>query len=205
VFLTTLGVAAWPNKGLQAADVVVKKPLGRIVNLVAGRIPEEVRALGIDEALPVRTAEAAVQPGAPTIRNVARPGDQSVDGHSKREIDDHLELLGGPKAATVRQSRWGIVPRQQMHRCRPVRRAASSALSCRREDMLRGHRASAEPKGQPCSQHAISSTMMVLHKKWFMLKSARGSASGRSATESHSTLHHRADARPTSAGRRPIA
>jgi hypothetical protein len=59
------------EQGLQAADVVVKKPLGCIVNLVAGRIPEEVGALCIDKALAVRTAEAAVQPRAPAFGNVA--------------------------------------------------------------------------------------------------------------------------------------
>nr|WP_167356393.1 hypothetical protein [Sulfitobacter delicatus] len=82
------------EQGLQAADVVVKKPLGCIVNLVAGRIPEEVGALCVDEALPVRTAEAAVQPCAPSFGNVTRARDQSVDGHSKREVYDHLKLLG---------------------------------------------------------------------------------------------------------------
>jgi len=81
----------------QAANVVIEKPLGGVVDFVSGRVTEKVGPLSVNKALPGGAAEAAVQPSAPTVWYVARACDQPVDGHAKRKVDDDLKLLGSAK------------------------------------------------------------------------------------------------------------
>lgn len=85
------------KQGLQSSDIKIKKPLGSVIDLVTGRVVEKIRPVSVNEALPGGSAKAAIQPGTPTVWNIAGTRDQPVDRHTKGKVDDDLELLGPSK------------------------------------------------------------------------------------------------------------
>jgi len=82
------------KQDFQAANVVIEKPLGGVIHLVAGRVAEKIGPFSINKALPGGSAKAAIQPGTPTVWNIAGTRDQPVDGHTKWKVYDDLKLLG---------------------------------------------------------------------------------------------------------------
>lgn len=86
-----------PKYCLQSANIVIQQPLGSIVHLLLGCLAEQIGLLAIDELLPLCATEASVQSLPPSIGDVAIAGDQSINRHAEREIDNDLELAGPPQ------------------------------------------------------------------------------------------------------------